>query len=53
VALWIERNLYFTGDGTPALQVFADPLFFSAMQNDSTARGLATELAHCEEAANR
>jgi len=53
VALWIERNLYFTGDGTPAVQVFADPLFFSAMQNDSTARDLATELARCEEAAQR
>jgi hypothetical protein len=49
VALWIEHNLYFTGDGTPALQIFADPLFFSAMQNDSTARGLATELARCEQ----
>ena len=39
--------------GTPAVQVFADPLFFSAMQNDSTARDLATELARCEEAAQR
>jgi hypothetical protein len=53
VALWIQRNLYFTGDGTPAVQVFADPLFFSALQNDSTARDLATELARCEEAAQR
>ena len=53
VALWIERNLYFTGDGTPAVQVFPDPLFFSAMQNDSTARDLATELARCEESARR
>jgi hypothetical protein len=49
VALWVTRNLYFTG-GVPALQVFADPLFFSAMQSDSTARGLAVELAHCEQA---
>ena len=53
VALWIERNLYFTGDGTPAVQVFADPLFFSAMQNDSAARDLATELARCEETARK
>jgi hypothetical protein len=52
VALWVTRNLYFTGDGVPALQVFADPLFFSAMQSDSTARGLAVDLAHCEQAAN-
>jgi len=37
----------------PALQVFADPLFFSSMQSDSTARGLAVELAHCEEAVSR
>jgi hypothetical protein len=49
VALWIQRNLYFSGDGVPALQVVADPLFFSAMQNDSTARGLATDVAHCEQ----
>jgi len=53
VALWVTRNLYFTGDGVPALQVFADPLFFSSMQSDSTARGLAVELAHCEEAVSR
>jgi hypothetical protein len=53
VALWVTRNLYFTGDGVPALQVFADPLFFSSMQSDSTARGLAVELAHCEEAVGR
>ena len=53
VALWVTRNLYFTGDGVPAVQVFADPLFFSAMQSDSTARGLAVELAHCEEAVRR
>ena len=53
VALWVKRNLYFTGDGVPAVQVFADPLFFSAMQSDSTARGLAVELAHCEEAVRR
>jgi len=53
VALWVERNLFFTGDGIPALQVFADPLFFSAMQSDTTARGLATDLARCEEAARR
>jgi len=53
VALWVERNLYFTGDGVPALQVFADPLFFSAMQSDTTARGLATDLARCEESARR
>jgi len=52
VALWVTRNLYFTGDGVPAVQVFADPLFFSAMQSDSTARGLAVDLAHCEQAAN-
>ena len=51
VALWIERNLFFASDGTPALQVIPDPLFFSAMQNDSTARDLATELARCEQAA--
>ena len=53
VALWVTRNLYFTGDGVPAVQVFADPLLFSAMQSDSTARGLAVELAHCEEAVRR
>ena len=53
VALWVTRNLYFTGDGVPAVQVFADPLFFSAMQSDSTARGLAVELAHCEEAVRK
>jgi len=53
VALWVTRNLYFTGDGVPAVQVFADPLFFSAMQSDSTARGLAVDLAHCEEAIRR
>ena len=53
VALWVERNLYFTGDGIPALQVFADPLFFSAMQSDTTARGLATDLARCEDSARR
>jgi hypothetical protein len=53
VALWVTRNLYFTGDGVPALQVFADPLFFSSMQSDSTARGLAVELAHCEAAVSR
>jgi hypothetical protein len=53
VAQWIQRNLYFSGDGVPALQVVADPLFFSAIQSDSTARGLATDLAHCEEAARR
>jgi hypothetical protein len=51
VAQWIQRNLYFTADGTPALQVFADPLFFSAIQSDFVARGLATDLAHCEQAA--
>ena len=50
VALFIQRNLYFTGDGVPALQVFADPLFFSAMQSDSQARALATDLAHCDQA---
>jgi len=48
VAAWIQRNAYFTADGVPALQVFADPLFFSAMQSDSHARALATDLAHCE-----
>ena len=48
VAQWIQRNLYFAGDGTPAVQVVADPLFFSAMQSDSTARGIATDLARCE-----
>lgn len=53
VALWIQRNLYFAGDGVPALQVVADPLFFSAMQTDSTARGLATDLAHCEQSLRR
>ncbi|MFL5309422.1 MAG: hypothetical protein ACJ79H_03100 [Myxococcales bacterium] len=53
VALWVTRNLYFAGDGVPAVQVFADPLFFSAMQSDSTARSLAVELAHCEDAARR
>lgn len=53
VAQWIQRNLYFTGDGVPALQVVADPLFFSAMQSDSTARGLATDLAHCEQATRK
>ena len=53
VALWVERNLYFAGNGVPALQVFADPLFFSAMQSDTTARGLAVDLAHCEEAVRR
>ncbi len=53
VALWVERNLYFAGDGIPALQVFADPLFFSALQSDSTARGLAVDLARCEQAARR
>ena len=53
VALWVTRNLYFTGDGVPVLQIFADPLFFSSMQSDSTARGLAVELAHCEEAVRR
>ncbi|HYZ90032.1 MAG TPA: hypothetical protein VE620_12110, partial [Myxococcales bacterium] len=53
VALWIERNLYFAGDGTPALQVFADPLFFSAIQSDFVARGIATDLAHCEQAVRR
>lgn len=53
VALWVERNLYFAGDGVPALQVFADPLFFSAMQSDTTARGLAVDLAHCEEAVRK
>jgi hypothetical protein len=53
VALWVTRNLYFAGDGVPAVQVFADPLFFSAMQSDSTARGLAVDLAHCEEAVRR
>ena len=42
-----------TDDGIPALQVFADPLFFSAMQSDTTARGLATDLARCEESARR
>ena len=52
VALWVTRNLYFAGVGVPAVQVFADPLFFSAMQSDSTARGLAVDLAHCEQAAN-
>lgn len=52
VALWVTQNLYFTGDGVPAVQVFADPLFFSAMQSDSTARALAVDLAHCEQAAN-
>jgi len=52
VALWVTRNLYFAGDGVPAVQVFADPLFFSAMQSDTTARGLAVDLAHCEQAAN-
>jgi hypothetical protein len=52
VALWVTRNLYFAGDGVPAVQVFADPLFFSAMQSDSTARGLGVDLAHCEQAAN-
>ncbi len=50
VALWVTRNLYITGDGIPAVQVFADPLFFSAMQTDTTARGLAVDLAHCEQA---
>ena len=53
VALFIQRNLYFTGDGIPALQVFADPLFFSAMQSDSHARALATDLAHCEATTRR
>ena len=53
VALWVTRNLYFTGDGIPAVQVIPDPLFFSAMQSDTTARGLAVELAHCEEAVRR
>ena len=53
VALWIQRNLYFAGDGTPALQIVPDQLFFSAMQYDSTARALATEVAHCEAAAQR
>ena len=53
VALWIQRNSYFTGDGVPAVQVFADPLFFSAMQSDSTARALATDLAHCEGTAQK
>ena len=53
VALWVTRNLYFTGDGIPAVQVVPDPLFFSAMQSDTTARGLAVELAHCEEAVRR
>jgi hypothetical protein len=53
VALWIQRNLFFSGDGVPAVQVVADPLFFSAMQNDSTARGLATDLAHCEASLRR
>ncbi|HWE23098.1 MAG TPA: hypothetical protein VG496_04075 [Myxococcales bacterium] len=53
VALWIQRNLYFAADGTPALQISADPLFFTAMQSDSVARGLATDLAHCEEAVRR
>jgi hypothetical protein len=53
VALWVTRNLYFTGDGVPAVQVIPDPLFFSAMQSDTTARALAVELAHCEEAVRR
>jgi hypothetical protein len=53
VALWIQRNLYFAGDGNPALQIAPDPLFFTAMQSDSTARALATDLAHCEEAVRR
>jgi hypothetical protein len=48
VAAWIQRNTYFTADGVPALQVFADPLFFSAMQSDSHARAIATDLARCE-----
>jgi hypothetical protein len=53
VALWIQRNLYFAADGTPALQFVPDPLFFSAIQSDFVARGIATDLAHCEQAARR
>jgi hypothetical protein len=53
VALWIQRNLYFAADGTPALQFVPDPLFFSAIQSDFVARGIATDLAHCEQAAHR
>jgi len=48
VALWVHRNLYFAGGPTPVLQLFADPLFFTALQSDATARGLAVELARCE-----
>jgi hypothetical protein len=53
VALWIQRNLFFTTDGTPSVQIAPDPLFFSAIQSDFVARGIATDLAHCEQAVRR
>ena len=53
VALWVQHNLYFAGGPGPALQVFAEPLFFTALQSDATARGLAVDLARCEREAHR
>ena len=49
-AAWLERNLTFGSSGVKTLQLLGgEPLLLTAVKVDGVARGLAEDLARCEQ----
>jgi len=48
-AVWLERNLALGTRGANAILLGGDPLLLSALKADTIARGLAEDLARCEQ----